>query len=172
MIKLKFLIISVTSIILLSACDRQAEMTHDDMDQTKQHQMEGDQSEKYTCPMHPHYISTDPDGSCPICGMDLVTVENTESELVESEEPSIQLSSTMIQTIGVRTQKASIAELGSKLRAFGTVEPNQTLENVSVARLEGWIETLLVKSQGEIVVSTKRLFISTTNSESTTHFGG
>ena len=27
---------------------------------------------QYTCPMHPHYISTDPDGSCPICGMDLV----------------------------------------------------------------------------------------------------
>ena len=158
MIKLKFLIISVTSIILLSACDRQAEMTHDDMDQTKQHQMEGDQSEKYTCPMHPHYISTDPDGSCPICGMDLVTVENTESELVESEEPSIQLSSTMIQTIGVRTQKASIAELGSKLRAFGTVEPNQTLENVSVARLEGWIETLLVKSQGETVKKGQELY--------------
>lgn len=27
---------------------------------------------KYTCPMHPHYISEDPDGNCPICGMDLV----------------------------------------------------------------------------------------------------
>ena len=158
MIKLKLLIISVISIILLSACDRQAEITHDDMDQTKQHQMEDGESSKYTCPMHPHYISTDPDGSCPICGMDLVAVENSESELVESEEPSIQISSTMIQTIGVRTRKASVAELGSKLRAFGTVEPNQTLENVSVARLEGWIETLLVKSQGETVKKGQELY--------------
>jgi len=27
---------------------------------------------QYTCPMHPHYIATDPEGACPICGMDLV----------------------------------------------------------------------------------------------------
>ena len=158
LIKLKLLIISVVSISLISACDRQAEITHDDMDQTKQHQMEDGESSKYTCPMHPHYISTDPDGSCPICGMDLVAVENSKSELVESEEPSIQISSTMIQTIGVRTRKASVAELGSKLRAFGTVEPNQTLENVSVARLEGWIETLLFKSQGETVSKGQELY--------------
>jgi hypothetical protein len=29
---------------------------------------------KYTCPMHPHYIS-DTFGSCPICGMDLVPIQ-------------------------------------------------------------------------------------------------
>ena len=38
-------------------------------------------TEQYTCPMHPHYIATEP-GSCPICGMDLVAVE------VEEEEPA------------------------------------------------------------------------------------
>lgn len=31
-------------------------------------------TEQYTCPMHPHYISNEP-GGCPICGMDLVAVE-------------------------------------------------------------------------------------------------
>ena len=30
--------------------------------------------EKYFCPMHPHYIATEP-GSCPICGMTLVLRE-------------------------------------------------------------------------------------------------
>ena len=29
-------------------------------------------SSQYTCPMHPHYLSTDSEGTCPICGMDLV----------------------------------------------------------------------------------------------------
>ena len=33
-----------------------------------------EETAQYTCPMHPHYISTDADGSCPICGMDLVPV--------------------------------------------------------------------------------------------------
>ncbi|HCJ19126.1 MAG TPA: efflux RND transporter periplasmic adaptor subunit, partial [Hyphomonas sp.] len=33
------------------------------------------ETQRYTCPMHPHYISTDPDGTCPICGMDLVPAD-------------------------------------------------------------------------------------------------
>ena len=35
------------------------------------------EGEKYTCPMHPHYIATEM-GTCPICGMDLVPVEGDE----------------------------------------------------------------------------------------------
>lgn len=34
---------------------------------------------QYTCPMHPEIIKEGP-GSCPICGMDLVPIEPTESE--------------------------------------------------------------------------------------------
>ena len=30
---------------------------------------------KYHCPMHPTYVDTKP-GSCPICGMDLVPIDN------------------------------------------------------------------------------------------------
>jgi membrane fusion protein, copper/silver efflux system len=40
---------------------------------------------KYFCPMHPHYIATEP-GSCPICGMDLVARGD------ESEEESLLVS--------------------------------------------------------------------------------
>ena len=32
------------------------------------------EGQKYTCPMHPHYIADEP-GTCPICGMDLVPME-------------------------------------------------------------------------------------------------
>ncbi|WP_291079093.1 efflux RND transporter periplasmic adaptor subunit [Hyphomonas sp.] len=37
------------------------------------------EEQQYTCPMHPHYISTDPNGTCPICGMDLVPADKQES---------------------------------------------------------------------------------------------
>lgn len=35
--------------------------------------------EKYTCPMHPHYIANEP-GICPICGMDLVPIARAEED--------------------------------------------------------------------------------------------
>lgn len=36
-------------------------------------------SEKYTCPMHPHYVADRP-GTCPICGMDLVELDGGNEE--------------------------------------------------------------------------------------------
>ena len=108
---------------------------------------------QYTCPMHPHYISTDPDGSCPICGMDLVRViEETSSDSDESEvQTQVSVSQGMIQTMGVRSEPAEVVQLGRNLRAFGTVQADERLENVSVSRFEGWIEGLKVNAVGDTV---------------------
>ncbi len=40
-------------------------------------------AEQYTCPMHPHYIS-DHEGTCPICGMDLVPVAGAEENATDA----------------------------------------------------------------------------------------
>ena len=47
------------------------------------------EGQKYTCPMHPHYIADRP-GSCPICGMDLVALDAEEDsgDVVDAEESS------------------------------------------------------------------------------------
>lgn len=114
---------------------------------------------EYTCPMHPHYISTDADGSCPICGMDLVPVSNNSNSNTEViEDVSISVAETMIQTMGVRTSAAEVIEFGRTLRAFGTVEADQRLENVSVSRLEGWIDNLRVRAQGDAVLNGDLLY--------------
>jgi membrane fusion protein, copper/silver efflux system len=143
----------------------------------------------YTCPMHPHYISTDADGSCPICGMDLVPVASPDSatsnaepgEILYYKHPmgqpdtspvprkdtmgmdyipvyanavaatGIVVAPEMIQTMGIRTVAAEVVALSRSLRAFGVVETNERLENVSVARLEGWIENLTVRAEGDTV---------------------
>jgi len=104
---------------------------------------------QYTCPMHPHYISTDPDGSCPICGMDLVPVA-AEAGGAQGDG-TIAVAPEMIQTMGIRTAPAETVEIGQSLRAFGVVETNERLENVAVSRLEGWIESLTVRAEGDTV---------------------
>ncbi len=43
------------------------------------------EGQKYTCPMHPHYIAERP-GNCPICGMDLVALDAEEESV--AEEPA------------------------------------------------------------------------------------
>ena len=145
---------------------------------------------QYTCPMHPHYISTDPDGSCPICGMDLVPASPTSAatsggatgEILYYKHPmgkadtspvpkqdsmgmdyipvyadpttadgSIAVAPEMIQTMGVRNAPVELASFGRSIRAFGTVETNERLENVAASRIEGWIEDLRVRAEGDTV---------------------
>ncbi len=152
----------------------------------------------YTCPMHPHYISTDPDGACPICGMDLVPASvqagraagdsGERGEILYYKHPmglpktspvpkqdsmgmdyipvyadeaggsGVAVAPEMIQTMGIRTEPAAITPLTRTLRAFGTVEANERLETVSVARLEGWIEDLTVRAEGDTVRPGARLY--------------
>lgn len=103
---------------------------------------------QYTCPMHPHFLSTDADGSCPICGMDLVAASAGGGENGVTE---VAVSSEMIQTMGIRTATVAREEIEESLRLFGTVESSERLENVSVSKFEGWIEALSVNAEGDAV---------------------
>ncbi len=103
---------------------------------------------QYTCPMHPHYISSDPNGTCPVCGMDLVPVAGG---ALQDNGVGISVAAEMIQTMGIRSVPAVEVEMGKSLQAFGIVEPNQRLETVSVSRVEGWIEDLSVRARGDSV---------------------
>jgi Cu(I)/Ag(I) efflux system membrane fusion protein len=107
----------------------------------------------YTCPMHPHYISTDPKGSCPICGMDLVPVTSE-----PKGSSGVSVSPDMLQTMGIRTAVVSLSDFNQVLRAYGTVEPNTRLESMAASRLEGWIDGLTVRAEGDSVRRGQRLY--------------
>lgn len=144
--KTAFLTVSLAS--LLAACSRSPGLPA--VEQRAEAQpAAASQIQEYTCPMHPHYISTDPDGTCPICGMDLVPVSGDAG--VASGDGSIAVAPEMIQTMGVRIAAAEMTELSPGLRAFGVVETNERLENAAVSRLEGWIEDLRVRAEGDTV---------------------
>ena len=147
----------------------------------------GGQVQSYTCPMHPHYVSTDADGTCPICGMDLIpakatpTADKGEGHVLYYKNPmgladtspvpkkdsmgmdyipvyaepgtgsGIAVPSEMLQTMGVRTARAGFASFGRTVRAYGNVHSNERTESASTSRLEGWIESLTVRAEGDTV---------------------
>lgn len=106
-------------------------------------------AERYTCPMHPHFLSTDADGRCPICGMALVP--RTVTDAGDSTAPRVSVAPEIIQTLGVRSTTAAVVDLGRTLRAFGTVAPNQRLQSVASSRAEGWVKDLRITAEGDAV---------------------
>jgi len=114
----------------------------------------------YTCPMHPHYISTDPEGICPICGMDLVPVRSESGIETTTSDTSIEISvsSEMIQLMGVRMASVKYTAFGKLVRAYGNVQANTRREVVSASRLEGWIADLAVTAEGDLVQSGQLLY--------------
>lgn len=113
---------------------------------------------KYTCPMHPHYIS-ETFGSCPICGMDLVPIQTESSnEKSGGDETVLQLSSRLVQTTGFRSAPVEMAAFGRLIRSFGEVVANTRLQTDISLRTAGWVEELVVNAPGDKVAVGDVLF--------------
>jgi Cu(I)/Ag(I) efflux system membrane fusion protein len=124
------------------------------------------QAEKYTCPMHPHYVADRP-GTCPICGMDLVELEiDGEAEAGEASKDkqtqqtrtSVTIDPETIQNSGIRKKTAQMASFGTLVRSYGDVTENIRLQNDISARVEGWIVDLSVQAMGDEVKKGDLLF--------------
>lgn len=119
-------------------------------------------AQKYTCPMHPHYIANEM-GNCPICGMELVPLagdnEDASASSGDTQSPpaglhqrkSILIAAETIQNMGVRTAKVEKTAFGRQIRAYGIVKENEKLQQVVSNRLDGWIEELKVLAVGDPV---------------------
>ncbi len=120
--------------------------------------------QKYYCPMHPSYVSDRP-GKCPICGMDLVPVEQdmTEQEAKESElrgeekergklsAEAIKISPYRQQLIGVRYTKVRVTDLEKEIRGVGYIDYDERLVKSISLRFSGWIEKLWANWEGKFV---------------------
>jgi Cu(I)/Ag(I) efflux system membrane fusion protein len=110
----------------------------------------------YTCPMHPYYTSDRP-GECPICGMDLVPVENANKHAGHESGvagfAALELDPRQQQLIGVTTAPVELKDVNRTVRAVGTVVPDERRVFVVHSKVNGWIDRLYVNATGQAVAA-------------------
>ena len=108
-----------------------------------------DQPLYWVAPMDPNYQRDKP-GKSPM-GMDLVPVYKEASSGADAGPGMIKVSPEVVNNLGVRTAVSSMTRMHFEVRTVGYVDYNQD-EIVHVhPRVEGWIEKIYVKAEGEPV---------------------
>jgi len=119
----------------------------------------------YTCTMHPSVRSQDPDGKCPICGMNLVPVlkkdavtnppvsgsTNQAADAAEKQPDEFMVPVERQQQIGVTYATIEKQPFRYSLRAVGTVACDQARRWDYVAHGNGYVSQLSVFSRGDRV---------------------
>ncbi|MDH4276074.1 MAG: efflux RND transporter periplasmic adaptor subunit, partial [Gammaproteobacteria bacterium] len=103
------------------------------------------QDPMYVCPMHPSFTTTNPNDKCPICGMNVVPITS------DGDAEVVKLSPTIVNALGVRTEKVKRRNLYRKINSVGIVDYNQNKMRSITLRTEAWVERLRTKSVGEHV---------------------
>lgn len=107
---------------------------------------------QYVCPMHPEIVRGEP-GTCPICGMDLVAREAS-----QSERPQVNVSGDIQQALGIRTEHVMPRTLWRYIDTQGQVVWNTNAQLHVHPRAAGWLEQLSVRTEGERVEAGEVLY--------------
>lgn len=102
----------------------------------------------WTCSMHPQIRQPEP-GDCPICGMDLIPLE--EEKGGEVDPGAITMSPTAMQLAQVSTVKAGTIEPVKSVRLNGKVQADERLVFSQSSHIPGRIEELRVNFTGKFV---------------------
>jgi Cu(I)/Ag(I) efflux system membrane fusion protein len=123
----------------------------------------------YTCTMHPCVRSQDPNGKCPICGMNLVPVYTNSATTNANTNPAtnavpvaatstidnngmVNIAPERMQEIGVTTELVGKRELTRPLRAPARIVIDEaSLYDVNVKAASGYITQLYADYTGEVV---------------------
>lgn len=104
---------------------------------------------EYFCPMHTFVVRETP-GKCPVCGMTLISRKKGEkSELPEGVISRVQASPDRVVEAGVKVEPITYKALSRTIRVYGEVVPDETKQTRIIARFEGRMDELLVRSTGE-----------------------
>ncbi|MGD9993647.1 MAG: efflux RND transporter periplasmic adaptor subunit [Salinivirgaceae bacterium] len=102
----------------------------------------------WTCSMHPQ-IRQSEQGDCPICGMDLIPLEDDQNAGVDPK--AISMSPTAMQLANVSTAIVGSIHPVKQVRLNGKVQADERLVYSQSSHIPGRIEKLLVNFTGEYV---------------------
>lgn len=100
----------------------------------------------WTCSMHPQIKQNEP-GDCPLCGMDLIPLEENTSNnplVLEMTNEAVKLANIQTTIIGQGESKST-----KIIRLSGKVQADERLASSQVAHVSGRIERLYVSFTGE-----------------------
>lgn len=114
----------------------------------------------FTCPMHPTYVADKP-GSCPICGMDLVSsatlrqpATDDPGDFVLADLPGVQpfvIATDRLHKAGVAWHKVQRQTLQQEQMTLGLVRRDPSQSVVIEARTAGWLEYVAPLREGDVV---------------------
>ncbi len=110
----------------------------------------------WVCPMHPQIIRDQP-GVCPICGMDLVEMEQPDSSQA-GHRHAVHIDTATQQRLGVRLAAAKMQTLSQDIYSYGNVAADESLISNLSAKVEGVIRKLHVSSIGQQVQAGQVLY--------------
>ncbi|NCT16440.1 MAG: efflux RND transporter periplasmic adaptor subunit, partial [Flavobacteriales bacterium] len=102
----------------------------------------------WTCSMHPQIRKNEP-GDCPICGMDLIPLENEQEG--EIDPMAISMSPTAMQLANVSTALVGKMKPIKQVRLNGKVQVDERLVYSQSSHIPGRVEKLMVNFTGEFV---------------------
>lgn len=102
----------------------------------------------WTCSMHPQIRQNEP-GDCPICGMDLIPLEDDQHDDVDPM--AISMSATAIQLANIQTAVVGSMDQVKQVRLNGKIQEDERLVFSQSSHVPGRIENLLVNFTGDYV---------------------
>ncbi|MBU2708087.1 efflux RND transporter periplasmic adaptor subunit [Zooshikella marina] len=103
----------------------------------------------WVAPMDPNYRRDKP-GKSPM-GMDLIPVYKEDQSDQDAGPGTIKIAPNVVNNLGVRTAKVTRQPLTASITTVGYIQYDQDRLIHIHPRVEGWIETLYVKAQGNTV---------------------
>ena len=102
----------------------------------------------WTCSMHPQIRQNEP-GDCPICGMDLIPLEDDQHDDVDPM--AISMSATAIQLANIQTAVVGAMDHVKEVRLNGKIQEDERLVFSQSSHVPGRIENLMVNFTGDYV---------------------
>lgn len=107
----------------------------------------------YVCPMHNHIREHGP-GVCPICGMDLVPVDDDPGSATKDTDgtPAVAVPSGVVNSLGVKTLVVARGTLAREIETMGMVSKIAATRNVDVTPgIPGRLEWVMEEDVGDII---------------------